>query len=219
MWESAVNPPEVYAFNGAPKRLTAFNTEQAAAIDWLPAEHFWFKAADGRQIHNMIVKPANFDPSKKYPLFAVMHGGAANMWRDQFVLRWNYHLLAKPGYVVLLTDYKGSTGYGEEFARAIQGDPLKGPAEELNEAVDEAVKKYSYIDGSKLAAGGASYGGHLANWLQATTTRYKAIVSHAGEMDLIMQWGTSDSIYGREVNSGGPVWENPPVWRDQSPVM
>ncbi|MBJ7311094.1 prolyl oligopeptidase family serine peptidase [Rugamonas sp. CCM 8940] len=219
VWESSVNPPEVYAFNGAPKRLTAFNTEQAAAIDWLPPEHFWFKAADGRQIHNMLVKPANFDPSKKYPLFAVMHGGAANMWRDQFVLRWNYHLLAQPGYVVLLTDYKGSTGYGEEFARAIQFDPLKGPGEHIDQAVDEAVKKYNFIDGSKLAAGGASYGGHLANWLQATTTRYKAFVSHAGEMDLVMQWGTSDSIVGREVNSGGPVWADLPVWREQSPVM
>ena len=220
VWESAINPPEVYAFgNGAPKRLTAFNTERAAAIDWQAPEHFWFKASDGRMIHNMLIKPAGFDPAKKYPLFAVIHGGAANMWRDQFVLRWNYHLLAQPGYVVLLTDYKGSTGYGEEFARAIQGDPLKGPADELNEAVDEAVRKYGYIDGAKLAAGGASYGGHLANWLQATTTRYKAIVSHAGEMDLVMQWGTSDSIFGREVNSGGPVWGNLPVWREQSPVM
>ncbi|HEX7987955.1 MAG TPA: S9 family peptidase [Duganella sp.] len=220
VWESAINPPEVYAFgNGAPKRLTSFNTERAAAIDWQAPEHFWFKASDGRMIHNMIVKPAGFDPAKKYPLFAVIHGGAANMWRDQFVLRWNYHLLAQPGYVVLLTDYKGSTGYGEEFARAIQGDPLKGPGDEVNEAVDEAVRRYGFVDGGKLAAGGASYGGHLANWLQATTTRYKAIVSHAGEMDLVMQWGTSDSIHGREVNSGGPVWGNLPVWREQSPVM
>ncbi|MYN09391.1 S9 family peptidase [Pseudoduganella aquatica] len=220
VWESAINPPEVFAFNGkAPKRLTSFNVEKAAAIDWQAPEHFWFKTPDGRQIHNMIVKPANFDPNKKYPLFAVIHGGAANMWRDQFVLRWNYHLLAKPGYVVLLTDYKGSTGYGEEFARSIQFDPLKGPGDEVNQAVDEAINKYSYVDGSKLAAGGASYGGHLANWLQATTTRYKAIVSHAGEMDLVMQWGTSDSVYGREVNSGGPVWGNLPVWRDQSPIM
>ncbi|MGV7208937.1 prolyl oligopeptidase family serine peptidase [Oxalobacteraceae bacterium A2-2] len=223
VWESSINPPEVYAFNGGakgePRRLTSFNVDKAAAIDWQPPEHFWFKASDGRMIHNMIVKPANFDPSKKYPLFAVIHGGAANMWRDQFVLRWNYHLLAQPGYVVLLTDYKGSTGYGEEFARAIQFDPLKGPADEINEAVDEAIKKYAFIDGSKLAAGGASYGGHLANWLQATTTRYKAIVSHAGEMDLVMQWGTSDSIHGREVNSGGPVWSDLKVWREQSPVM
>jgi dipeptidyl aminopeptidase/acylaminoacyl peptidase len=228
VWESSINPPEVFHFNGgakagaqggAPKRLTAFNVDKAAAIDWQAPEHFWFKTPDGRQIHNMVVKPAGFDPSKKYPLFAVIHGGAANMWRDQFVIRWNYHLLAKPGYIVLLTDYKGSTGYGEAFARSIQFDPLKGPGDEINQAVDEAIKKYSYVDPTRLAAGGASYGGHLANWLQATTTRYKAIVSHAGEMDLVMQWGTSDSVYGREVNSGGPVWSNLPVWREQSPIM
>ena len=220
VWESSINPPEIYAFNGRqPKRLTDFNTDKAGKIDWQAPEHFWFKTADGRQIHNMIVKPANFDPNKKYPLFTVIHGGAASMWRDQFVLRWNYHLLAKPGYIVLLTDYKGSTGYGEEFARSIQFDPLKGPADEINQGVDEAIKKYPFIDSTKLAAGGASYGGHLANWLQATTTRYKAIVSHAGEMDLIMQWGTSDGGFGREVNAGGPVWSNLPVWRDQSPIM
>jgi len=219
-WESAINPPEVFAFNATgPKRLSNINTAKAATIDWQAPEHFWFKAADGRTIHNMIVKPPHFDPAKKYPLFVVIHGGAANMWRDQFVLRWNYHLLAQPGYVVLLTDYKGSTGYGEQFARAIEFDPLKGPAEELNEAADEAIKKYAFIDGSRQIAAGASYGGHLANWLQATTTRYKAIVSHAGEMDLIMQWGTSDGAYGREVNSGGPVWSDAPVWREQSPIM
>ncbi|MDB6093514.1 MAG: dipeptidyl aminopeptidase [Verrucomicrobia bacterium] len=188
-------------------------------IDWLPLEHFSFKAADGREIHNMIVKPPAFDPAKKYPLFVVIHGGAANMWHDAFVLRWNYHLLAQPGYVVLLTDYKGSTGYGEEFARSIQFDPLKGPADEVNQAADEAIKRYAFIDASRQAAGGASYGGHLANWLQATTTRYKAIVSHAGEMDLVMQWGTSDSILAREINSGSPIWGDSKVWREQSPVM
>ena len=149
----------------------------------------------------------------------VIHGGAANMWHDAFVLRWNYHLLAQPGYVVLLTDYKGSTGYGEEFARAIQFDPLKGPAEELNEAVDEAINRFSFIDGARLAAGGASYGGHLSNWLQATTTRYRAIISHAGEADLIMQWDTSDSVFGREVNSGTPVWRDSAIWREQSPML
>ena len=220
LWESAVTPPELYRFDGkAPQALTQVNAAAAAAIDWQPVEHFDFKAADGRTIHNMVVRPAGFDPAKKYPLFLVIHGGAANMWRDGFVIRWNYHLLARPGYVLLLTDYKGSTGYGEEFARAIQFDPLRGPADELNQAVDEAVKKFPFIDGTRLAAGGASYGGHLANWLQATTTRYKCIISHAGEMDLIMQWGTSDGIYGRELNSGTPVWGDSKVWREQSPIL
>jgi dipeptidyl aminopeptidase/acylaminoacyl peptidase len=219
LWESAINPPEVFSFHAGPRRLTAVSTARADVIDWLPVEHFDFNTPDGRQIHNLLVKPAGFDPTKKYPLFMVIHGGAASMWRDAFVLRWNYHLLARPGYVVLLTDYKGSTGYGEEFARSIQFDPLKGPADELNQAADEAVKRFSFIDGTRLAAGGASYGGHLANWLQATTTRYKAIISHAGEADLIMQWGTSDSIYGREVNAGSPIWGDSPVWREQSPAL
>ncbi len=220
-WNSSINPPEVYAFNGGkPQRLTSYNVERAATIDWQGPEHFWFKAKDGMNVHNMIVLPPKFDPNKKYPLFVVMHGGAANMFHDSFGLRWNYHLLAQPGYVVLLTNYKGSTGFGEEFARSIQFDPLKGPANHINEAADYAIKKYPFIDGKRQAAAGASYGGHLANWLQATTTRYKAIVSHAGEMDLVMQWGTSDGIYGREVNSGGPVWSKDiAVWREQSPVM
>ncbi len=219
LWDSAVSPAEVYTFTGAPKRLTNFSVEKAAALALPPVEHFDFKAPDGRVIHNMIVRPPGFDPAKKYPLFVVIHGGAANMWHDTFVLRWNYHLLAQPGYVLLLTDYKGSTGYGEEFARAIQFDPLKGPAEEINAAADEAIRRFQFIDATRQAAGGASYGGHLANWLQATTTRYKCFVSHAGEMDLVMQWGTSDSIHGREVNSGGPVWGDSKIWLEQSPVM
>ncbi|MBI3884499.1 MAG: S9 family peptidase [Opitutae bacterium] len=218
-WDSAVSPAEIYSFNGTPKRLTSINVAKAATLDLPAVEHFDFKATDGREIHNLIVRPAGFDPAKKYPLFMVIHGGAANMWHDTFVLRWNYHLLAGSDYVLLLTDYKGSTGYGEEFARSIQFDPLKGPADELNEAADEAVKRYAFIDGTRMAAGGASYGGHLANWLQATTTRYRCIISHAGEADLIQQWGTSDSIFGREVNSGGPVWGDSPVWREQSPLL
>ena len=136
-----------------------------------------------------------------------MHGGPHTMWTDHFVVRWNYHLLAQPGYVVLLTNYTGSTGFGEKFAQGIQFDPLEGPANEINEAADEAIKRFAFIDATRQAAGGASYGGHLANWMAVTTTRYKALVSHAGLFDLAQQWGTSDTIYGRERNVGGPPWE------------
>jgi len=219
LWESAVSPAEVYAFGGAPKALTSFNAAKVAALDWSPVEHFWFTSSLGKQIHSLLVKPAGFDPARKYPLVLVIHGGAASMWRDAYTIRWNYHLLAQPGYVLVLTDYSGSTGYGEEFARSIQFDPLKGPGDELNEAVDYAIKNFAFVDSTRLAAAGASYGGHLANWLQATTTRYKCFVSHAGEADLIMQWGTSDGIYGREVNSGSPIWGDSKVWREQSPAM
>jgi dipeptidyl aminopeptidase/acylaminoacyl peptidase len=222
LWGSSVNPKEVVRLDLAAKgrkNLTSIDAAAASAIDWAPPQHFWFTSARGRKIHNMIVTPAGFDPAKKYPLFVLIHGGPAGMWRDEITLRWNYHLLARPGYVVLLTDYVGSTGYGEKFGQDIQGDPLRGPGEELNQAADEAVKRYPFIDGARMAAGGASYGGHLANWLEATnTTRYKCLISHAGLVNLESQWGTSDTIYSRELMNLGPVWEQGKVWKEQNPI-
>jgi dipeptidyl aminopeptidase/acylaminoacyl peptidase len=218
---SSVSPAEIVRIDPAQRthvNLTRIDTAAAAAIDWRAPENFYFTSAKGRNIHNMIVLPPAFDPSKKYPLLVLIHGGAASNNPDQIGLRWNYHLLAAPGYVILMTDYTGSTGFGEKFAQAIKLDPLKTPGDEINQAVDEAIKRYPYIDGSKLCAAGASYGGHLANWIEATTTRYKCIISHAGEVDLATQWGTSDYIYDREVTNGGPPWAGNAIWRDQSPI-
>ena len=220
-WESSTNPNEVVRIDpkaGRHTRLTEFAVERAAQIDWQPLKHFWLTTKAGHKVHSLVALPPNFDERKKYPLLVLIHGGPHSMWRDQFFLRWNYHLLAQPGYVVLMTDYTGSTGYGEKFAQAIQGDPFIGPAADINEAADEAVRLYSFVDGTRMAAGGASYGGHLANWLQATTTKYKTLISHAGLINLESQWGTSDVIWHREVNNGGPVWEQGKVWREQNPI-
>ncbi|HEU0225526.1 MAG TPA: S9 family peptidase [Steroidobacteraceae bacterium] len=219
-WGSAVSPPEVHRIDpatGARTALSAFNAERVAAIDWQPVQQFWFTSKRGRRIHNLIALPPDFDASRKYPLFVLIHGGPHGAFGDQFIFRWNYHLLAQPGYVVLMTNYTGSTGFGEEFAQGIQGDPLEGPAAEINQAADEAIRRYPFIDASRQAAGGASYGGHLANWLAVSTTRYRALVSHAGLYDLKTQWTTSDIAWSRERNLGGPAWEDRPVWRRQSP--
>jgi dipeptidyl aminopeptidase/acylaminoacyl peptidase len=221
LWGSSVNPPEVVRIDPASRKqrnITDFNVAKAAAIDWQPPRHFWFTSSRGKQIHNMLVVPEKFDETRKYPLFVLMHGGPHSMWRDEITRRWNYHLLAKPGYVMLLTNYTGSTGFTETFAQDILGDPLKGPAQEINEAADEAIKRFPFIDGSRQVAAGASYGGHLANWMQATTTRYKALLSHAGLINMESQWGTSDTIWHREVMSRGPVWEQGAVWREQNPI-
>ena len=218
-WESSVNPAEVVRIEaGRHRALTSFNAARAAAIDWQPLREFWTTTKRGKKIHSMIALPPNFSESTKYPLLVLMHGGPHSMWRDQFFTRWNYHLLAQPGYVVLLTNYTGSTGFGEKFAQEIQFDPFAGPAAEINEAADDAVRRFPFIDGARQAAAGASYGGHLANWMQATTTRYKCLASHAGLINMESQWGTSDEIYHREVNAGGPVWEQGKVWREQNPI-
>lgn len=219
--ESAARPAEVGRIElptGTWVPVTSFNREALAPLDLPPLEHFTVKSALGRDVHTMLVRPAGFSAERKYPLFAMIHGGPAPQFRDAWGLRWNYHLIAAPGYVVLLTNYTGSRGYSEAFGQAIQGDPLKTPAEEINQAVDEAIRRFPFVDADRLAAGGASYGGHLANWLQATTTRYKALISHAGLVNLETQWSTSDAIYHRELSNGGPVWEQGPVWREQNPV-
>lgn len=221
LWGSSVDPAEVVRIDVPRKthrNITEFAVADAAAIDWQPPQHFWFTNKDGQRVHNMIVVPPNFDPNRKYPLFVLMHGGPFSMWRDQISLRWNYHLLGKPGYVMLMTNYRGSTGFGEAFSRSIGGDPLRGPSNDINEGADEAIRRFPFIDGSRQVAGGASYGGHLANWLQATTTRYKALISHAGLINMESQWGTSDTIYHRELMAGGPVWEQGSVWREQNPI-
>jgi dipeptidyl aminopeptidase/acylaminoacyl peptidase len=218
---SSVNPSEIVRIDLAKRshtNLTRVNVKAAAGIDWQPPQHFFFTSAKGRSIHNMIVLPPAFDATKKYPLLVLIHGGAASNNPDQIGLRWNYHLLAAPGYVILMTDYTGSTSFGEKFAQAIKLDPLKTPGDEINQAVDEAIARYPFIDAARMCAAGASYGGHLANWIEATTSRYKCIVSHAGEVDLASQWGTSDGNYGRELTNGGPPWAGSPVWKEQSPI-
>jgi dipeptidyl aminopeptidase/acylaminoacyl peptidase len=218
---SSVSPAEVVridAASGKYTNLTHVDTAAGAAIDWQPPQHFTFTSARGRTIHSMLITPPAFDAGRKYPLLLLIHGGPAGYDTDQIGLRWNYHLLGAPGYVVLTVDYTGSTSFGEKFAQAIRLDPLKTPGDEVNQAVDEALKRYAFIDGTRMCALGASYGGHLVNWLEATTTRFRCIVSHAGEVDLTTQWGESDFNYGRELANGGPPWEHNPIWREQSAI-
>ena len=219
-WGSAVHPAEIFRLDPAGRRtaLTDFNAARVDAIDWQPVRAFTFSSHRGRSIHNLLVLPPGFDSTRRYPLFVMMHGGPHNMWRDDFSVRWNYHLLAAPGYVVLLTNYTGSTGFSEAFAQAIQGDPFATPGDEIDQAADEAIRRFRFIDGERQCAGGASYGGHLANWLQATTTRYRCLINHAGLMDAESQWATSDVNYSREVSYGGPPWDGGRLWREQNPV-
>ena len=218
-YNSSAFPPEIVRVEASGHRvLTSFNRLAAEDIDWQAPKHFWFTSKKGRRVHSMLTLPPAFDATKKYPLVVSIHGGPHTMARDEFHQRWNTHLMASPGYAVLSTNYTGSTGFGEKFAQDILHDPLRTPGEEIEEAVDEALKQFPFLDRSRMAAGGASYGGHLANWLQATSTRYRCLYSHAGLVNLESQWGTSDVIYGRETMNGGPPWAQAAAWREQNPI-
>jgi dipeptidyl aminopeptidase/acylaminoacyl peptidase len=221
-WEDATQPAEIVRINtrnGRHTRLTEFNVERAAALDRRPFLEFWFESDLGRRIHSFVALPPMFDKNRKYPVVTLIHGGPHSSSLDADHVRWSPHLLASAGYVVVMTDYTGSVGYGQEFSRAIQGDPLKTPGDEILAALDEAVRLYPFIDADRQAAAGASYGGHLVNWLQGTTTRFRTLVGHAGLVDLEGQWSTSDVIRHREINAGGPPWGDSPIWREQSPSL
>ena len=219
-WQSATRPQEVVRVDGDGTRelLTSFNTGKAEALDWQPLREYWFTNGKGRRSHAFMALPPGFDETKKYPVLVLIHGGHASMWRDAISLRWNYHLLANPGFVLIAPEYRGSVGLGLDFTNDIEGDPLRGPAEDIALGLEAALEQFPFLDGDRVAAAGASYGGHLVNWLEATTDRYRCLVSHAGLASLDMQWSTSDVIYHRELMMGGPFWENPEAWLDQSPL-
>ena len=165
----------------------------------------------------MVLPPA-FDPNKKYPLVIFPHGGPHNMTKDQYFVRWNYHLLTTPGYVLLMPNYTGSTGFGEAFAAAIHQDILRGPAAEIEDAADDAIRQFPFVDGTRQAGVGASYGGYLMNWFEGNSKRFKCLVNHAGLTDNASMWGATDGAYYWERRNGGPVWELKGAWRDQSPA-
>ncbi|MGD9264910.1 MAG: S9 family peptidase [Lysobacterales bacterium] len=219
-WQSSASPTEIVTINttdGNHAPISSFNAGRAAALDVQPFREFWFESSKGRRIHSWLALPPGFDEDEKYPLVLQIHGGPFSSSMDAGHVRWNAHLLAAPGYVVMLTDYTGSVGYGEQFSRNIHRDPLKTPGEELLEAAAVAIERFPFIDGARQAATGASYGGHLVNWLQATTTHFKALVGHAGLVDLEGQYSSSDIVFNREIMNGGPAWGESPVWREQSP--
>jgi dipeptidyl aminopeptidase/acylaminoacyl peptidase len=220
-FQSTTSPAEVVRIDpagGSHRALTQFNASRVAEISWQQPRHFWFASKGGVRIHNMMIVPPSMDPAKKYPLLVFMHGGPHNMWKDQFFLRWNFQYLAAQGYVVLMTNFSGSTGFGEKFADAINRDVLRLPAQEINEAADEAIRLFPFIDAGRQVAGGASYGGYLANWMQATTTRYKALFNHAGLTNNESMYGTTDGGYFWESRYGGPVWEAKGQWQEQNPL-
>lgn len=219
-YQTSVQPAEIVRVNpgAAPAYLTKFNLEQVAQIDSPDPLHFWFTARNGKRIHTMISLPPGFDPKRKYPVLLFPHGGPNSMSKDAFSTRWNNALLASPGYVVVQTNYTGSTGFGEAFADEIERDVLRGPAGEILEAADAAARQYPYLDLTRMAAAGASYGGYLMNWFAGHSNRFRCLVNHAGAVNNESQYGANDGGIEREWRMGGPIWERGGQWIEQSPI-
>jgi dipeptidyl aminopeptidase/acylaminoacyl peptidase len=217
---SANTPSEIYKSDLAGENLTPLtqhNTALASELGLPKAERFTFKGADDDEVSGWIIKPAGFDPNKKYPVLFLIHGGPQGAWHDEWHARWNYGLFAAPGYVIVAVNPRGSTGYGQKFTLQISKDWTGRVNTDLMKGLDYALKTYPYLDANRMAAAGGSYGGFMVNWIAGHSDRFKALISHAGVFDLTSKYGTTEELWFPEFEFGGPPWEKPEIYRSQSP--
>ena len=202
-----------------PISVTHLNDALLSQIDMQPLESFTFKGANNDDVQGFMTKPPGFDPSKKYPLKFLIHGGPQGAWGDSWSYRWNPELFAANGYVVVMINFHGSTGYGQKFTDSISGDWGGKPYVDLMKGLDYVEKTYPFIDKNREAALGASYGGYMANWVLGHTDRFKCIVSHDGVFNTESAYGTTEELWFNEWEFKGPPWKNRELYRKFSPHL
>ena len=208
------------AARGEPAPVTSVNNALLSQVAIQPLEPFSFKGAENADVQGFLVKPPGFDPAKKYPLKYLIHGGPQGAWGNSWTYRWNAQLFAASGnYVVVMINFHGSTGYGQAFTDSISGDWGGKPYVDLMKGLDYVEKTYPFIDKTREAAMGASYGGYMANWILGQTDRFKCIVSHDGVFNTESAYGTTEELWFNEWEFKGPPWKNRELYRKFSPHL
>ena len=197
--------------------VTHTNQQLLAQMSMSKGEAFEFSGANGDPVEGSLVKPPNFDASRKYPVKFLIHGGPEGAWGDDWSYRWNPELFAANGYVVIMINFHGSTGYGQKFIDAINGDWGGAPFEDLMKGLDYAERTYPFIDKDRECALGASYGGYMANWILGHTDRFKCIVSHDGMFNAESAWGDTEELWFNEWEFKGTPYDNREMYRKWSP--
>jgi dipeptidyl aminopeptidase/acylaminoacyl peptidase len=203
---------------GVPRRLTDINADVMAHARLGATEPFTFPGAKSDTVHAWTVKPIDFDPAKKYPLAFLVHGGPQGSFGDGWSYRWNAQTYAAAGYAVVMVDFHGSTGYGQAFTDAINGDWGGAPYEDLMAGLDAALAKYPWIDGKRACALGASYGGWMIDYLAGKTDRFQCLVSHDGILSNRMNYYGTEELWFPEWELGGTPWEKPEGYTKYDPM-
>jgi dipeptidyl aminopeptidase/acylaminoacyl peptidase len=198
------------------KQLTHFNDERVKKIQWGDYEQFSFKGAKGDTVYGYVVKPAGYTGGKA-PVAFLIHGGPQGSFGDHFHYRWNPEVYAGHGYAAVFIDFHGSAGYGQAFMDEISGDWGGAPFEDLMSGLDAAIAKYSWLDGNRVAALGASYGGYMINWINGHTDRFKALVCHDGIFDTRMGYFDTEEVWFPEWEHKGTPWTAPEEFEKFNP--
>jgi len=216
------SPVELYSINpdgSGLKAITAINAERVAAARMGEPEQFTFKGWNDETVYAYIVKPADFDPSQKYPVAFLIHGGPQGSFGNDFHYRWNPQAYAGAGYAAVMVDFHGSVGYGQDFTDAIRGDWGGKPLVDLQKGLAAALNKYSWMDGERVGALGASYGGYMINWIAGNwPDRFKCLVNHDGNLDERMAYFDTEELWFPEWEHGGTPWDNPEGYEKHNPV-
>jgi dipeptidyl aminopeptidase/acylaminoacyl peptidase len=199
--------------------LSRLNEQVLSQISMSKAEAFWFDGASKDKVEGVLVYPPNFDSDKKYPVKFLIHGGPEGAWGDDWSYRWNPELFAANGYVVVMINFHGSTGYGQKFIDAINGDWGGAPFEDLMKGLDYAEQHYAFIDKDRECALGASYGGYMSNWILGHSNRFKCIVSHDGMFNSQSAWGTTEELWFNEWEFKGTPYNDRELYRKWSPHL
>jgi dipeptidyl aminopeptidase/acylaminoacyl peptidase len=201
------------------RRLTNINAEKVAATRMGKPEQFTFEGANGDTVYAHVVTPADFDPAKKYPVAFIIHGGPQGSMGNHFHYRWNPQAYAGAGYAAVFVDFHGSTGYSQAFTDAIRNDWGGKPLVDLQKGLAAAIAKYSWLDGDRVAALGASYGGYMINWIAGNwPDRFRALVAHDGNLDERFAYYATEELWFPEWEHGGTPWDNPEGYAKHNPV-
>ncbi len=213
-------PAEIYSAANEPDGKINQLTKTNSDLGLLKAESAEWKGAVNKTIHGFIVKPANFDANKKYPLLVIIHGGPQSAFNDSWSYRWNAQVFANAGYVVFMPNPRGSVGYGQKFVNEISADWGGKVMVDISNGVAEMTKK-SYIDKDRIGATGASYGGYAVNWLLGHNNdprfKYKVFASHAGVYNLENMATVTEELWFTDWEFKGMPWENPVNYQRWSP--
>lgn len=226
-WSTPTSPSELYAFrlrddtaSGArtvQRKLTSLNLEWAESRRLVQSDSIWFRGAEDWSVQGWIMRPASYEKGQSYPLILEVHGGPYGMYGNRF--HFEFQLLAAQGWGVLFLNPRGSTGYGQDFEHAVTAGDLGGKAYvDLMSGVDEATRRYSWIDENRLGVTGGSYGGFMTNWIVGHTDRFAAAVTQRSLSNWLSYYGTGDIPSWVELEFGSTPWEEPMTLWEESPV-
>jgi dipeptidyl aminopeptidase/acylaminoacyl peptidase len=199
--------------------LTHHNDARVAVAQMGESEQFSFKGAGNARVYGWITRPANFDPAQRYPVAFLIHGGPQGSFGDHFHYRWNPQSYAGAGYAVVMIDFQGSVGYGQAFTDAIRSDWGGKPLADLKAGLAAALKANAWMDGERVCALGASYGGYMINWIAGNwSDRFRCLVNHDGIFDHRMMYYATEELWFPEWEQSGAYFANPQAYEKHNPV-